>query len=434
MSEPAPPPRGSEPAPEHLAATHLFIALSLLALAALTTWAWFGRLDVVSVAVGEVTPATQIKAIQHLEGGIVSRILVREGQPVVRDQPLVELESTSSGADVGELTLRIAALDADVARFEAEMTDADSLLLPETLRRAHPELAEQAAAEFSSRREAFRNTQRTQQEAVVQRAQAIKEIDSRIRNNREALKLMQEQIHISEELLKKDLTNRLNHLALLREANTLKGKIDEDASVLARAESALKEGQSQLAGLATARQKEINEHLSKARRDQDEMKERMKKFSDSLRRTVLRSPVDGLVKTVYVTTRGGVVQPGKTVVDIVPAGDRLVVEAKLAVYDVGYVKTGQKAFIRLASQDASRFGDLSGTVVNISPDSIVTDKGAYYKVRIETAGDRFVHKHEEYRLLPGIQVTASIVTGQRSVLEYIFDPLFGRMGLAFRER
>lgn len=434
MAEVAKPPLPEPKRDDGERAAHLFMATASAAIVAFGVWAWYSRLEVVSVAVGEVVPASQVKEIQHLEGGIVSEILVHEGESVVRDQPLIVLESTTSGADVAEVATRINALKADVLRLEAEAANQDRLTVPKDLRDQNPALAEQVVVQFNSRQENYRSSLTTQQELVAQRQQAIHEIDARLRNNRGTLKLMEEQIKISEELLRDQLTSRLTHLNLMRDASNLKGRIEEDSAALLRTQSGMKEAQSQLAGIRLNHQQEINDQLTKSRRELNEMTERVKKFSDNLRRTVLRSPVDGLVKTVHVSTRGGVVQAGKTVVDIVPAGDRLVVEAKLPVYDVGYVAPGQKVFVRLASQDASRFGSLNGTVVNVSPDSIVTEKGAYYKVRVETDGDRFRHGQEEYRMLPGIEVTANIVTGHRTVFDFLADPLVGRIGEAMRER
>lgn len=415
-------------------ATRLFLWVGAAGLASFVVWATVGRLEVASMATGEVVPASQVKAVAHLEGGIVREILVREGDTVAKDQPLIELESIQSGADVGELGLRIVALRADVARLEAESSGRTALALPPELEKEHPELAAQAHAQFASRRQSLSTNLSTQEETIAQRQQAIGEIEARLRNNRNALKLMEEQIGISSELLKDQLTNRLNHLVLLREAQGLKSRIEEDMAAQRRTEAALKEAQSQSTGIRNAYQQDVNDQLGRSHRELDEMSERVKKFTDSLHRTVLRSPVDGLVKTMYVATRGGVVQAGKTVVDIVPLGDRLVVEAKLPVHDIGYVQAGQKAFVRLASQDGARFGHLTGTVVNISPDSIVTDKGAYYKVRLETEGDRFRAGREEYRLYPGTQVTAAIVTGDRTVMEYILQPFMGHMSEALRER
>ena len=162
---------------------------------------------------------------------------------------------------------------------------------------------------------------------------------------------------------------------------------------------------------------------------------RMQYFKHSLQRTVVRSPVDGTIKSLYVFTIGGVLRPGDPIVDIVPAGDRLIIEAKLPTSDIGYVEKGQAAKIKLASADAMRFGSLKGTVINISPDTLVTPEGMpFYKVRIETEADHFQRGRLKYNLFPGMQVAANIKTGQRTVLEYVLAPLLTSMDDAMQER
>jgi adhesin transport system membrane fusion protein len=167
----------------------------------------------------------------------------------------------------------------------------------------------------------------------------------------------------------------------------------------------------------------------------NELLQRILKFEDNLSRTVLRSPVNGVVKTLYVVTIGGVLKPGFTVVDIVPGGDRLIIEAKLPTQDIGYVRRGQQALVMLASADAMRFGNLTGKVVRVSPDTLVTNEGMpFYKVRIETEQDHFQRGKLKYQLFPGMQVMTNIQTGQRTVLEYIFDPFLRSFNDAMLER
>jgi adhesin transport system membrane fusion protein len=165
------------------------------------------------------------------------------------------------------------------------------------------------------------------------------------------------------------------------------------------------------------------------------MKQRLRKYSDTLRRTVIRSPVRGLVKTLHIVTIGGVVKSGEPIVDIVPVEDRLVVEAHLPIQDIGYVQTGQDAVVKLASRDAGRFGKLDGKVVHVSPDTFTTPEGAtFYSVRIETSEDSFVRGDFKYKLIPGMLVTAYIHTGQRTVLDYLLDPFLDSMDQAMKER
>ncbi len=416
------------------AATHAFFAVCLVLVLGFGLWITFGELDIVSVATGQVTPSSQVKSVQHLEGGIVSEILVQEGDLVKSNQPLVVLKSTAGDADVGELRASVNALTAEIGHLEAEASGDDEPTFDSALLSNHPDLVKQALALFRARRTRLANDVASQNELITQRRQDIQEITARIQNNRTTLGFLEEQISISEELLKDDLTNRYNHLSLLQDASRLNGRAAEDAAALARARSTLKEAQVQLAGIQSRFNEEARTALEDARRQFEERTQRLLKFEDSVRRTVLRSPVDGVVKTLNVATLGGVLRPGLTVAEIVPGQDRLVIEARLPTQDIGYVRAGQKTIVKLASSDAVRFDGLTGVVTNVSPDTLVTSEGVpFYKVRIETDADHFAGDLR-YDLFPGMQVVASIHTGRRTILRYLLDPFLASMDGALRER
>lgn len=398
-------------------------------------WSYYGKLDVVSAAMGEVIPSTQVKRIQHLEGGIVSKILVREGEAVKKGQAMVNLEPIASGADVEELNVRVKALRAEIFRLDAEARGDKTIAFPEDFKRANPELVKDAAAYFKTRISRMTNQIASQREQIAQQERKIDEVNARLKNNRNQLKLLNEQIKISDELMRDQLSNRMQHLNLLKEASRLKGRIGEDEAGLKRTQAAKKGALSQLATIRDAFQEKVREELEKKRREFEEYSNRRKKFEDSLDRTVLRSPVEGLVKTLYVATVGGVVAPGATVADVVPAGDRLIIEAQLPTQDIGYVHKGQTALVMLASSDAVRFGNLESEVISVSPDAIENADGVpFYKVRITTKKTYFQRGNVKYQLVPGVQVVASIRTGQRSVLAYLADPFLGSFQIALRER
>ena len=415
--------------------THWLLALCVTTCLAFFIWASVFTLDIVSLASGEVIPSSQIKSVQHLEGGIIRKISIREGEQVKSGQELIVLEPTQSGADVGEIRVRLLSLRAEIVRLEAEVSGADAPTFKADLIANNPRMAKQTLARFNSRKKSLQSRIDSQSETVAQRGQEIKEISARIKNLNQNLALMKEQISISEELLKEDLTNRYNHLDLLKEASGIQGRVEEDSSALHRARSALKEAEANMDGIVTAFREESGMQLEEARLSFNELSQREQIFDDNLARTILRSPVDGVIKTLYITTVGGVLRAGQTVIDVVPVDDRLVVEAKLQTQDIGYVKAGQSALIKLNSADALRFGGMDGTVTNVSPDTIITEQGApYYKVRIETANDRFQRGDLQYRLFPGMQVIASIRTGDRTVIEYLTDPFFNTMSGALGER
>ncbi len=415
-------------------APHLFLVLCLSACVAFFIWASFGVLDIVSMATGEVIPSSQVKSVQHLEGGIVRKILVREGERVKSGQPLVVLEPAASDADVGEIRVNITALRLEIERLQAEAVGTDPAFL-EDLRTEHPEMVRQTMRFFETRKKRRLSELASLQEGITQRRQEIKGISLRVVNRKRDLKLQEEKIAISEELLKKDLTNRYMHLDLLKEESRLKGLIDEDTVAMPRAKSALKKAEADLQGAQGGFEVETRKELKAAHLKLNELTQRMQKFEDRVLRKVLRSPVDGVIKTLNVATLGGVLGPGETVVEVVPGGDRLIIEAKLPTQDIGYIRAGQPVLVKLASADAMRFGGLDGKVINVSPDTLVTPEGLpYYKIRIETEKSQFQRGDLLYRLYPGMQVVASIRTGTRSVLEYLLDPFLRSMDEAMRER
>jgi len=415
--------------------THLLLGLCIISCLAFFIWASVFTLDIVSLAIGEVIPSSQVKSVQHLEGGIIRKISISEGEQVKRGQELIVLEPTQSGADVGEIRVRLLSLRAEIARLEAEVGGTDVPTFEADLMTNNPKMVKQTLARFNSRKKSLQSRIASQRETIAQRSQEIKEISARIRNLTQNLVLMKEQISISEELLKEDLTNRYNHLDLLKEASGIQGRIEEDKSALQRAKSALKGADANMDGIVASFREESGMQLEEARLRFNELSQREQKFEDNLARTILRSPVDGVIKTLHITTVGGVLRAGQTVIDVVPADDRLVIEAKLETQDVGYVQAGQSALIKLASADAMRFGGLDGTVTSVSPDTFVTEQGTpYYKVRVETEYDRFQRGELQYKLFPGMQVIASIRTGDRTVIEYLLEPFLNTMSGAMGER
>ena len=411
------------------------LTLLIALIVSLSIWMYIAKLDIVSSTVGSVVPSSQIKIIQHLEGGIVRKIYVEEGQKVVANQPLIELESTDSEANVGEMLVRLATLTVQVARLEAESIGSEVISFTAEVEEKTPKLAQQEKALFEARRDRYLSEIASRQGLVSQKEQVIEQVTSRLAHSRNKLKLLQEQVEISEELLKDELTNRYNHLTLLKDQNSIFSQIDEDNAVLKGAEASLVEASQKLNEIRLGSQANSREELEESRREHSELSQRMEKLKDSLKRTILRAPVNGTIKTLNIHTVGGVIRPSEAVVEIVPAGDMLLIEVKLPPQDVGFVQLGQSAQIRLASADATRLGKLGGKVIHISPDSIVDEDGmAYYKVRIETEKNYFERDGLEYFLSPGVQVSASIVTGDRTVFEYLFEPFLGGIERAFRER
>lgn len=415
--------------------THLFLLSCMLMVVGFFVWATKGTLDVVSSTTGEVVPSSQIKTVQHLEGGIISAINIKEGDRVRRGQALIELQPTATDTQIAEVKIRLTSLEANIARLEAEISGAKIPKFSPTLIAEDPTSVARAISLFKTRKRRVEAQLAEQRALIVQRQLDIEEVKARIKNNSESFKLVDDQVKISKKLLKMSLTNRMRHLDLQKEATTLNGQIAADKTVLPRAVAAQQQARARLSAITSGFREESSLALDESLRSFAELTQRMIKFQDSSKRTVLRAPVDGIVKTVYVATQGGVIQAGQTVVDIVPAGDRLIIEARLPTGDIGYVRSGQKVLVRLATADGARFGVLESEVMQVSPDTIVSEQGVpFYKVKINTSKNYFEQGDLRHDLFPGMQVQTDIQTGTRTVLEYLVDPYIQSFGRALRER
>ena len=430
-------PFGEEEAwsPRQSLGTHIFLGTAIVLVIGFFVWAVLGKLDVVSNAMGEVVPSSKVKTVQHLEGGIVLNILVREGERVQADQPIIELQPTVTDSQLEEVMIRLASLRAKIARLEAEISGKATPDFPPDLIASNQTMIASMEALFRTRQQRVKSQIDEQNQIIAQRDQEIKEIEGRIATNESGIKLVEDQLKISERLLELNLTNRMRHLDLQKEMENRRGQINADRAALPKARSAQKQAYARLSAVQSGFQEESRLDLDETQRNVDELTQRRRKLEDSLTRTVLRAPVDGIVKTLNVATKGGVIQAGATVAEIVPADDRLVIDAKLPTRDIGYVRPGQRVMIRLASSDSARFGIIESEVANVSPDTLVNEQGVpFYKVRIETKRAFFEQGGLRYDLFPGMQVQADIQTGTRTVLQYLLDPYFRSVEVALRER
>jgi len=414
---------------------HLFLLLVLLLVTAFCIWAWFGQLDVVSIAVGRVVPSGKVKTVQHLEGGIIRDILVREGDRVEAGQPLVVLEKTSSAVDVAAIRSAIAGFSVDIARLEAESQAQEKITFSDGFDEEYPGLVKEAENIFQTRRRQLESTLSGLDEQIFQRTRDISSAEQRIQTDEGTLGLLEKQLDLSKKLLSDNLTTLYKHLQLELEVKKTQGRLAESRLALKRARSALAEAQQKREQSEQTFVAKATMALKQAREQRKERTISLGRYEDNLKRTELHSPVDGIVKTVYIVTRGGVVKPGMPIMDIVPVDDRLIVQALLAIEDIGYVRIGQDVDVRLASRDARRFGKIEGRIVSISPDAVSGGTGqSFYPINVRTEKNGFENGANRYRLYPGMQVLVSIHLGSRSVLSFFLDRFMTTATFTFQER
>lgn len=391
-------------------------------------WAGFFKLDVASYAQGQVIPAGQLKRIQHLEGGIIRNLAVTEGQHVKAGDVIAELEDVAPDADAGDLKSRVAGFEIKVARLTAQLSHTSNFKVSDELAKAYPVFANEAMFAFDSYRKRYDAMIQTNESKISQRRSEIQEAKERLVGLASRSKFIKEQLQISESLLAQKLTNDYEHLQLKKE----QAQIESDkASTIVNERKAAQAMEEAMATLTAFRNEEdvnLRKELQDANTELASLRERLKKPSDSQERTVVRSPVAGSIMTLYFKNKGAVVSPGGTIATLVPDGDALLIEAKLPISEVGYVKMGAPARLSIAS-GGNGFSSISADVVHISPDAVADEKekssNSYYVVRLQPKELSFRRGEDRYPLRPGVQVTSAILTGERSVLALLLEPFLG---------
>ncbi|MCP5373211.1 MAG: HlyD family type I secretion periplasmic adaptor subunit [Hyphomicrobiales bacterium] len=406
----------------------------MLLLTGALAWAYMAQLEEVAVASGEVVPQGKLKVIQHLEGGIIEELYVQEGDTVKEGQPLAQLDLGSGGTNREELQVRLDGLLLDRAKLEAEAHD-KPLEFPKDVAERRPSQVVAQRQAFDARQRELESSLNVLKEQARQRELDIRELEARERAVNKNLKLAQRRFAMSKSLLADGLTSKMEHLTLEAEVESMEGERQSLAQAVPKARAALAESRQRLAEGRIRFQREAQDELGKTVQSIDRIMELLSQADKQDLRTEIKSPIDGVVKNMRYNTIGGVVRPGEPIMEIVPTGENLVVEAKLSPTDRGYVTEGQPARVKISTYDFVRYGSLDGTVIRVAPDSTTDQSGMpFFRVIIETK-KTFLGKEEgKLPIVPGMQAIVDIRTGRKSVLEYLVKPVLKLRHEAFRER
>lgn len=407
----------------------------MIAMTIFFIWASIARVEEVSMAPGEVVPQGRIKTIQHLEGGIIDEIFVREGDTVRPDTPLVQLDlSGSSEANLLDLKVRRDGLLLTKARLEAEAEQKPLAFPPEVAQRQPAMVAAEKAA-YDARQRELESTRSILEAQVRQREQDVREVDVRLTAADNNLSLARERLAMSEDLLKQVLTSLMEHTQIQGQVETFQGEAAGLKETRPRAQAALGEARDRVQELKAKFSREARELLKETALNLARTDEMLSAATDQETRTMIKSPIAGVVKNMRYVTIGGVVKAGEAIMDIVPSEDTLVVEARLNLTDRSYVHVGQKAQVKIDTYDFARYGGIDGEVINVAPDSTVPEQGLpYLKVVIRTDKPYLGEESDNRRIAPGMQATVDIHTGSKTVISYLMKPVLKLKSEAFRER
>lgn len=407
---------------------------TMVFLAAALVWSYFTHLDEVSVTMGEVVPQGKIKVIQHLEGGIIEAIHVREGDTVKVGIPLVQLDLATSGVNREELSVRLDGLVLNMARLGAQIEGKEPQFPAAESKRRPDFVASERKAYFAAK-ESLDSTLQVMREQVKQREREVEESEAKLGSIDRNLRLARERLGMSKSLVSEGLTSKMDHLQMQAEVENLDGQVRSILATIPKLRAGVAEAQERLREATFKFRRDTQEELGRVEKELARVREMLNLATDQGARALIRSPIDGVVKNMRYNTIGGVVRPGEPIMEIVPTGEILVVEAKLSPVDRGFVEVGQPAVVKVSTYDFVRYGGLNGKVTLVDADSTVAPDGTpYFRVVVQTDKTHLGSEEGKLPITPGMEATVDIHTGTKSVLQYLVTPVLKLRYEAFRER
>lgn len=360
-------------------------------------WANLTEVDERTMAMGKVIPSSSVQEVQNLEGGIVKKIYVHEGEIVNQGQVLLKIDDTQYSANLEQKEVSYYSMMAKKLRLQAESEGLDKLELPSKLLEEYPEIAAHEQALFVA------NTE---------------QVGSKLITLEKNLTIAKERLAIAEPMVEERIVSRNEFLKLQQEVNELQGKYNDELKVY---------------------ESEARGQLNEVNSEVKSLEKLLSGYEDTLDRSTIRSPVYGIVKKVNVDTVGGVIEAGEDIMEIVPLDDQLQIEARVNPKDIAFIRAGQDASISITAYDPSIYGYIDGKVAYVSADAITdnNDEGkpeTYYKVIVQTKTNHINYHDNELPIIPGMQTSVSILTGKKSIMDYILKPILKVRQEALRER
>lgn len=400
----------------------------------LLAWAHFAEIDEVTRGDGKAIPSSKLQKIQNLEGGIVAELYVHEGQIVEAGAPLVRLDDTRFLSNAGETEADRLAMSMRVDRLSAEVEDRPLVLAPDALK-AVPKQAANEMALYASRRQQLTDEVAGLQQQVIQRQQELREFTSKQEQFRNSLQLLRQEIAMSEPLVAQGAISQVEVLRLKRSEVETRGQLDSTSLAIPRAQAAISEVSRKIDETRGKFRSDALTQLNEARTDLSKAQATGKALTDRVSRTLVTSPVRGVVKQMMVNTIGGVVQPGSDLVEVVPLDDTLLVEAKVRPQDIAFLRPGQEAMVKFTAYDYTIYGGLKARLEQIGADTITDDKGnTFYMITLRTDRSHLGTDEHPLLIIPGMVASVDIITGKKSILSYLLKPVLRARAEALRER
>ena len=417
---------------------HILLGFIFMIAFVFVIWANNAVLDEVTLGEGRVIPSSTVQIIQNLEGGIVAEILVHEGQIVEKGEVMMRIENTLAESNYRDLRQRYLSGLATVARLEAEIagiSDAENIRFPEELLLSAPQVAQAEIDLFRVRQQQLQTQLNILEDQIRQREQELNELNGRERAIGQSMSLAMQELGITKPLAAQGVVSQVELLRLEREVAELQSEIDAVRLSRPRVQSGLEEAQSRREERMLTFQTEASQALGEKRVELAAITESLTANEDRVTRTEVRSSVRGTIKTIFIRTIGGVIQPGEDLVEVVPIEDTLLVEAQIRPSDIAFIRPQQPAVVKVTAYDFSTYGGLDAVVEEISADTIQNERGEhFFRIRLRTDKNFLGTEANPLPIIPGMTASVDILTGHKTVLEYLLRPILRAKDTALRER
>lgn len=398
-------------------------------------WASLADIDEVTRGDGKAIPSSRLQKIQNLEGGIVAEVFVHEGEVVKAGAPLLRLDDTRFRSNAGESEADRLALEARIQRLTAQLDNKETLTLSPEILNKTPDIANGEMELFASVNKRIQSELSGLNEQLVQKKQELLDYQAKGAQYRRSLGLLQQEISMSEPLVAKGAISKVEVLRLRRSEVETRGQLESVTLAVPRAEAAIKEIESKINETRGRYRSEALSQLNEARTDLSKTEASGKAIEDRVNRTLVTSPVRGIVQQLMVNTIGGVIQPGNDLVEIVPLDDTLLVEAKIRPQDIAFLRPGQEAMVKFTAYDYTIYGGLKAKLEQISPDTVTDKDGkSFYVIRLRTEKNHLGSDEKPLIIIPGMVASVDIITGKKTILSYLLKPILRAKAEAFRER
>lgn len=404
--------------------TKIMLWVSFLVIIWLIVWAYYANIDSLTRADGKVIPSDQVQVVQNLEGGIVSEILIKEGDKVKKGDILIKIDDTDFNSVYMESKLKYNELEAKSIRLKAEATGMP-FKVSKQIRKKSPNLIRHEKSLYNTNKAQLQNNITIYKRRLSQKRNKLKEARGKLYQLTKSYQLISKEVSLNKPLVKSGIVSEVEFLQLRRKANDVKGDMRSIKLSIPRLISIIEEQKNNIQEVKLKFKNKAKENYNESKAKMYRIEKANVAREDKVKRTFVKSPVTGTVKQLLVNTIGGVVKPGMDIVEIVPSQDNLVIEARVKPKDIAFLYPGQRAIVKFSAYNFAIYGSIKGTLTNISADTIVnkSDRKSYFMVRIKTDKNYLGKGDKKHYIMVGMTANVDIVTGKKTVLEYILKPI-----------